>query len=497
DRGCGDHRHRCADGHAQGAVGAVHHRSRVEPGHARRDGRQRRARPDRDRARRGLRRAAVDGQRLHADAGGVHPPRGLAERPVRAAAGLRRGGLLVRRRVAAVRAGDERRDAHRRPCPAGRRRSAPDARKPRDHLGDLPRGRSIGRGGGVVGAGRRGGRPGAVPRRMARGVELAGHLPAQPADRDPDRRGGRPSCPGVARPVSRAAPGLGGDGPGRDRTRPGDLRPDVRGRRRESGGVDLRYRRRRGAARVRRRRTAVGPPPRPAGALPEPAVHRRERCDAAGLRGPRGRLRAAGAAVAGRRRSLAPLGRHLPAARHPAHAGVLGPRRCARPPHRSPAAAHGGSARGGERPAGPRVPRRGRRLRAGRAAGGAPVRRRDDPAGGAPHRHRPGLRGRPLRRRRVGGEQRRRPVRRAPRRRRRAGGRRHRRSRLHRSCRVLGRLSRGDAHLRGPARGRRRAVRRVHPTAPEWPTGRAHQDRGELLVRRPRSAVAPAAAREI
>ena len=102
----------------------------------RRHGGQRRAGAHRDRTGRGVRRPAVDGERLHAHPGRADPARRLAGRPLRPAPGLpdRRG--LVRawpRCCAGSRPNIERAD--RGPRPAGRRRRAADPGQPGADLG--------------------------------------------------------------------------------------------------------------------------------------------------------------------------------------------------------------------------------------------------------------------------------------------------------------------------------------------------------------------------
>ena len=197
----------------------------------RRDRRQRRPAVHR----RGLRceplPAAVDHQRIPAVAGQPDPARRVAGRPVRPSPGVRDRDGLVRRCLAAVRAGPQRRGADRSAGAPRRRRRPAHSGQPRDDRGRL---RARGPGAGdrrLVRADRHLGRGRAVPRRRSRAVRrLALDLPDQPADRGAHRvhrRARRTREPRPERLGSFRHPGGGAGhlGPGR-----GDVRAHRMGR---------------------------------------------------------------------------------------------------------------------------------------------------------------------------------------------------------------------------------------------------------------------------
>ena len=202
----------------------------------------------------GLQRSAVDGERLHAGAGVAHPARRVAGRPLRPQADLpdRRG--VVRAGVARLRAGPERRGAHRRAGAAGRRRRAADPREPRPDLGVVPRPRPRRGGRRVVGARRDRGRGRPVPRRMAGRVDVAGRLPDQPPARGAGHRRRDAACAGEPRPGVGARPRRLGSGARRARAGAAHLGPHHARRRPGATALGLAHDGggRRGARRVRR-----------------------------------------------------------------------------------------------------------------------------------------------------------------------------------------------------------------------------------------------------
>ena len=166
--------------------------------------------------------AAVDPQRLPADARLVDPARRLARRPLRAPARVRHRGRAVHRRVGAVRGGADGRAADRRQAVAGGRRGAAHARQPGDDRVELPPDRSRAGDRRLVRARRRG--DGARPvagRLSGRGGLVARDLHHQRAARDRRRSLGRPPRPRDPRPDSRRPPRLSRRNPGRARARPG------------------------------------------------------------------------------------------------------------------------------------------------------------------------------------------------------------------------------------------------------------------------------------
>ncbi len=344
-----------------GALGARDRGARLGHRLPRRHRRQRRAAANR----RGLRRAdelaAVDPQRLHADARVADPARRLARRPLRPPPHLRRRRRLVHGRVAALRDRAERRGADRGATAAGGRRSAADAGQPGDDRIELPARRPGPGDRRLVGARRRRHRARPAARRLAgRGRLLAGDLSDQrpdrrvrgadgdpPRPRDPRRRRPRPS----RRPRSPAR---------RGRTRRHHLRADP-GTRAGHVGVDRRRRagRRPGAGRLPLRRTPQPASDDAARALLLAAVQRRQPRHLRRLRRPQRRLLPARRLPADRRRLLPGRRRRRLAAGDGADAAALGPLRRARAADRRPDPAHGRAAgdRAGDADDGPDRPR--------------------------------------------------------------------------------------------------------------------------------------------
>ncbi len=185
---------------AGGPLGDRADRARLRDRLPRGDGRQRGAAGDRRGPRRRRRRAAVDAERVPADARGADPDRRLARRPLRAPAPVHDRRDLVRRRLRPLRARSEHRGARHRPGLPGDRRGAADAGQPRDHRIRLP---SRGPGAGdrrLVGARRDRRRDRAARRRLAdRRGRLARDLPDQHPDRRLRRLGRAPAtCPNRA-----------------------------------------------------------------------------------------------------------------------------------------------------------------------------------------------------------------------------------------------------------------------------------------------------------
>ncbi len=208
-------------GHAQRARRDRGRHPRVGADAARRHRGQRRAADDRGGPRRLPRTAPVDLQRLPALAGLAHPARWLPRRPPRPQADLRRRHDLVRRRLAALRAGTDRGGADRGPRAPGRRRRAAHPGQPGDdpellpRQGPRPRDRRLVRAGrDRDGAGSAGRRPAGRPRLVAL------DLPHQPPAGRTHGVAGDPLGAGDARPP-RAGPlrrrrcGAGVRGPGR------------------------------------------------------------------------------------------------------------------------------------------------------------------------------------------------------------------------------------------------------------------------------------------
>lgn len=214
-----------------GQVDRVHHGPRIQHGPAGLDRRQRGPAPHRGGPGRRSRRAPVDRQRVHADAGRSDPAGRLPRGPLRAPEGVRGGRGVVRHRLPAVRARAERGRAGRGPCPAGDRGRPADPRLARPDPGLLPPRRpGPGRRPVVRFRGHRGGR-GALRRRLAGGrAGLALGVPAERAAGGGVRPGGaaaRPRVPGHARPRTVRRPR---GGPGRPRAGPGHVRADRGGR---------------------------------------------------------------------------------------------------------------------------------------------------------------------------------------------------------------------------------------------------------------------------
>ncbi|CAA9270230.1 MAG: Uncharacterized MFS-type transporter, partial [uncultured Actinomycetospora sp.] len=439
-------------------------------GDAGRDGGQRRPGADRHRSGRQFLRAAVDDQRVHADAGRADPAGWVVGRPLRPAADFPRGRGVVRGRVAAVRGGPDGGVADRRPRAAGSGWSAAHAGQPGHHLGVVPRHRPGRRCGRVVRAGWGGRGRGALRGRLAGRVELAGGVPDQRADRRRDRA--RRAAPRARepRPAGRAAPrpprhrigraGAGCPDLGTDRRRRARPQP-ARGGRRDGRG--------RGAGAVRARRAALDPPAGARGPVRERPLHRHQRGHAAGVRGDGGAVPASGAAAAGGRR-LQPTGRRDGAAAGDrVDVGSLSPGRAVGHPHRAADPDHGWAAGRGGGPVADAADRRPGLLLVRRAACGDRVRARALGHGRSADRDGPRLRRGPSCRGRLRGQQRHRPCRRPAGGRGDPGGGRAGRRRLPGPGRSRRRVPHGDRALRAAARGRsaggsrpdRRAPRRI------------------------------------
>ena len=172
-------------------------------------------------------RAAVDPERLPADARVADPARRVPRRPARAAAGLPGRGRPLHARLAALRGRADGRVADRRPAGPGGRRGAADPGQPGDHRGELPPRRPGAGDRRLVGPRRRRDGDRAAARRLAdrRGL-LARDLPDQPAARRLRALGGGAPRAGDARPERDRQARPRRRGAGRGRARRHHLRAD-------------------------------------------------------------------------------------------------------------------------------------------------------------------------------------------------------------------------------------------------------------------------------
>ncbi len=240
--------------------------------------------------------AAVDHQRLPADARVADPARRVPRRPPRSSPGVRARGCPVHRGIAPLRGGSDRRVAGRRQAAAGSRRGPADARQPGDDRVELPPHGSCPGDRCLVRAWRRRHGDRAAPRRLpGRGCVVARDLPHQRPTRDPGRGDGHPPRSRDPRPDGERSTRLPWRSLGRVRPRRHHLRPD-RGagqrwlRDRPRGG----HRRDRGADRLSASRASKPEPHDAARDLQLATVQRREPGHLRRLRGTRWRLLPAG-----------------------------------------------------------------------------------------------------------------------------------------------------------------------------------------------------------